>query len=204
MATQTSNYSLVKPAATEAIDVSQLNGNMDIIDTAMAGLQTGLDALVKFTSQSLTNSQKEQARTNIGAVSATDAVLVNSSQSLNDTQKLTARSNIGAGDAATVANHTEKFNSMFLIRDYTGELSSIASGYLETLDADAFNISDIPGYTPVAVVKYNTGSRYLSPVSIIVRTTGGVFAVRNTNSAALTNITMTISFLFVKTELIGL
>ena len=35
MATYTTNYNLKKPAGTELIKVSDINGNMDIIDTAM-------------------------------------------------------------------------------------------------------------------------------------------------------------------------
>lgn len=41
MATQTPNYGLSKPAGTDPVDISVLNGNADIIDTALHDLDTG-------------------------------------------------------------------------------------------------------------------------------------------------------------------
>lgn len=41
MSSQTTNLNLVKPAVTEAIDISVINGNMDIIDAAVGLLNTG-------------------------------------------------------------------------------------------------------------------------------------------------------------------
>lgn len=41
MATQTPNYGLSKPAGTDPVDISVLNGNTDIIDTALHDLDTG-------------------------------------------------------------------------------------------------------------------------------------------------------------------
>lgn len=41
MATTTPNYGLTKPAENEAVQVSVLNGNADIIDTALHDLDTG-------------------------------------------------------------------------------------------------------------------------------------------------------------------
>lgn len=54
---------------------------------------------VKFISQSLTSTQKKQARTNIGAAATGDipsGVVLYTSQTLTEAQKLQARSNIGA------------------------------------------------------------------------------------------------------------
>ena len=41
MATNTTNYSLVKPAYDDAVDVADINGNMDKVDTALNGLGKG-------------------------------------------------------------------------------------------------------------------------------------------------------------------
>ena len=41
MATLTPNYGLSKPAGTDPVDISVLNGNADIIDTALHDLETG-------------------------------------------------------------------------------------------------------------------------------------------------------------------
>jgi hypothetical protein len=41
MATNTPNFNLVKPDFTDVVDVTDLNGNMDIIDTALATIPSG-------------------------------------------------------------------------------------------------------------------------------------------------------------------
>jgi len=38
MATYTSNYNLKKPSASDTVNIADINGNMDIIDEAMKGL----------------------------------------------------------------------------------------------------------------------------------------------------------------------
>jgi len=73
MATYTTNLNLKKPAGTDTADIGDINDNMDILDAAV-------NNCVKYSaSQSLTSSQKTQARTNIGATSAAD---VNSSMTV--------------------------------------------------------------------------------------------------------------------------
>ena len=42
MATQTTNYGLVKPATTDLIDIMVLNGNADVIDSVMYGSASGI------------------------------------------------------------------------------------------------------------------------------------------------------------------
>ena len=52
--------------------------------------------------QSLTDEQKAQARSNIGADTVQGAVLYDAAQNLTDNQKTQARNNIGAGDSASL------------------------------------------------------------------------------------------------------
>lgn len=49
MSTNTTNLNLVKPDYGEALDVSDINGNMDIIDGAVGGLQDSVSPLVNNT-----------------------------------------------------------------------------------------------------------------------------------------------------------
>ena len=42
MATNTTNYSLVKPAYTDTADIADINGNMDKVDTALQALGKGI------------------------------------------------------------------------------------------------------------------------------------------------------------------
>lgn len=66
-------------------------------------IQVGTADAVKYTEQTLTESEKAQARTNIGA--ANDAEVVKFvEQTLSDAQKLQARINIGAADNDNVVN----------------------------------------------------------------------------------------------------
>ena len=64
MSTQTTNIGLTKQAGTDAQDLDILNGNLDIIDSEVGGLKS---SAVKYTSQTLTDAQKAQARDNIHA-----------------------------------------------------------------------------------------------------------------------------------------
>ncbi len=41
MSTLTPNFSLIKPDFTDVVDVTDLNDNMDIIDTALATIPSG-------------------------------------------------------------------------------------------------------------------------------------------------------------------
>lgn len=58
--------------------------------------------VVKFVSQSLSSTEQGVARTNIGAADAADVVTL-SSMTLTDTQKSTVRTSIGAASAADVS-----------------------------------------------------------------------------------------------------
>ena len=87
----------------------------DWTDQITAILQQCVDATagtVKYSeSQSLTDSQKTQARTNIGAISSanipTDYVSFQNTQSLTNTQKARARANIGANATATLISGSD-------------------------------------------------------------------------------------------------
>lgn len=47
MATNTTNFTLKKPAYTDTADIADINGNMDKVDTALQGLGTGLAIISK-------------------------------------------------------------------------------------------------------------------------------------------------------------
>jgi hypothetical protein len=44
MATNTPNFNLVKPDLTDIVDIGDINGNMDIIDSALAS-GSGIDSV---------------------------------------------------------------------------------------------------------------------------------------------------------------
>lgn len=49
MSSSTENLNLVKPALSEAADITVINGNMDIIDAAVGALQASTEDLVTLT-----------------------------------------------------------------------------------------------------------------------------------------------------------
>lgn len=55
MSTQTTNYNLVKPDYSDAADIADINGNMEIIDTAMKGLE---DSKQPISDNTLTTTAK--------------------------------------------------------------------------------------------------------------------------------------------------
>lgn len=62
MATTTPNYGLTKPAGTDPVDISVLNGNADIIDTALHGLATSKQDAQEgmgLSQESYTTAEKE-------------------------------------------------------------------------------------------------------------------------------------------------
>ncbi len=108
----------VKEAAetleTYADRLLQVETDVTLLETSVNNMRNTLTATtekangaVRFdVSQFLNSTQQAQARTNIGAVSASDipqgVVRYDESQSLSDTQKNTARTNIGAAASADI------------------------------------------------------------------------------------------------------
>lgn len=48
MATNTTNYNLVKPDTTDKVNISQINGNMDILDTQLKAVDNAKQPLLTF------------------------------------------------------------------------------------------------------------------------------------------------------------
>lgn len=83
--------------------------NADTVDEAINKVKGKADAAVRYdAAQSLTDTQKAQARTNIGATSAADvdekvsgSVKATTTQTFTNDQKTQARTNIGAAETAS-------------------------------------------------------------------------------------------------------
>lgn len=94
-------------AAQEAAQTAEgMQGQIDGLDGRLDTAEASLANAVKVTAQSFTDTQKAQARTNIGAISineiptVTGAVAYDTHQNLTDAQKITARNNINAAVVA--------------------------------------------------------------------------------------------------------
>ena len=91
-------------------DTTTIKTKVDGIEATLGTVQTAAGSAVKVTSQTLTESEKLQARTNIGAAAAAEFVGVNS-QSFTSSQQAQARENIaalGASDVADVVRVSEQ------------------------------------------------------------------------------------------------
>ena len=91
-------------------DTTTIKSKVDGIEATLGTVQTDAGSAVKVTSQTLTESEKLQARTNISAVSSAEAVLVDA-QNLTTSQQAQARTNIaalGSSDVADVVRVSEQ------------------------------------------------------------------------------------------------
>lgn len=91
-------------------DTTTIKSKVDGIETTLGTVQTAAGSAVKVVSQTLTESEKLQARTNIGAAAAAEFVGVNS-QSFTSSQQAQARENIaalGSSDVADVVRTSEQ------------------------------------------------------------------------------------------------
>ena len=115
--------------------------NADTVDVAINKVKGKADAAVRYdAAQSLTDTQKAQARTNIGATSAADvdakvsgSVKATEAQNYTNTQKAQARTNIGA---AAAANYT----ATLTVAGWTGT----AAPYIQEATVAGILASDTP------------------------------------------------------------
>lgn len=180
-------------------DAQKLQGRQNIGAAAAADIPTDY---VAYTSQSLTNDQKTQARNNISAAPSTmpGAVRYDATQSLTDAQKLQARQNIGAASVdavisgavlystAQTLNNTEKAQARTNIGarskdDFAFELIEIQSG--NTMDVDITVSDSLSG--PVLVLDGIEGASSGNDVKItgVAAPSAGNDAVNKTYADSL-------------------
>ena len=107
-------------------DTTTIKTKVDAIESTLGTVQTAAASAVKVAAQTLTDAEKLQARTNIGAAAAAEAVSVNS-QSFTSSQQAQARANIGAlgaADAVLVDAQTLTTSQQAQARANIGALSA--------------------------------------------------------------------------------
>lgn len=149
------------------------------------------------------------------AISNTNVVLGTAQQSLNAGQKEQVLTNIGAVSQAELATAQDNIlgilSDAILFRTYTYTTSSISSSSSYVITESEFGITDIEGYTRVAVVGYyadsaGTAITAVAPVEMeMQRTTSdivtGVMRIRNLATSSGTR-TVSMTIMFVKDELL--
>lgn len=156
-----------------------LNVDLDLAPVATSGdywdleniPETYSDVVRYGASQSLNAAQKQQARTNIGAVSSSEVtgVVKYTAQELTEEQKAQARKNIGTLDADYIENQIEK------AKDYVALIDQVnGDTYLVSMQ-DGELVSDI-GVQDIKIVQapnkvnYMRGE-YFDPTGMIVTAT---------------------------------
>lgn len=226
--------------------VDGINTRVGAAETAISGINTTISGLnaVKYTEQSLTNAQKQQARENIGAVTGNEVVTL-SEQTLTSAQKTTVRTKLDLGDAATkgvvndltadsagyvldarqgktlsdsissvasdlsetdtaVSTLNTILSSLFRKVTYEFAYDSLASGSNKSYSAAELGMTEITGYTPIAVHSISTGyanvivTRFnLTPSSAYALT------IRNMSGSAQSSENGSITIIYVRTSAIA-
>jgi hypothetical protein len=186
MATTTINYNLKKPSGTDIVDITDINGNMDIIDTK---IKETIDA-VGTTNQNVTESSNKIAILNgSGAVvekvskSVYDAFLTSNATSLADkSNKNDYVANTGyAVTAGTSTAYTITLNpaptayadgQQFIINPHvdcvttpTLNVNELGAGTILKQDGTAISSGDIKANKPLSLVR--VGSNFF------IRSSGG-------------------------------
>ena len=127
-------------------------------------------------------------------------VLTISQQTLSEEQKAQVLENIGAD--AMVAPIQAVLSEAFKLVEKTCSVAAVNAGKTKGLTAAAFGFEEIEGYTPVAVVRYSTGTSALCPYGILPTLNGTVMSLRNVTTSATSAATATVRMLYVRNELL--
>ena len=103
MATNTTNYNLKKPALTDFYDVADQNGNMDLIDAAMKGLEDGKVAKVEGKSLS-TNDFTTDEKTKLAGIASGAQVNTVTSVAGKTGAVTLDKTNVGLGNVDNTAD----------------------------------------------------------------------------------------------------
>lgn len=125
-------------------------------------------------------------------------VLTISQQTLTDSQKQQVRQNIGAASEDTVSDITESLTEPVVIKTYSASITVAASSYL-AVSKSTLGITTPEGYAPFAVAGYRCSVRYglMSRVSILDDGEDTVLTVHNASSSQL-KATVYISIAYIK------
>ena len=129
-------------------------------------------------------------------------VLTISAQELTSDQMEQVRKNIGAAGVSDMESVTNTLTAAFMIREYSYKVASVAANTNAVLSATNFGITEIEGYTPVAITYFTSGSNALVVYRVSAVVSGTVAAIRNVTNAAVTNKTFTVRILFARNALL--
>lgn len=175
MATNTTNYNLKKPALTDFYDVADQNGNMDLIDAAMKGLEDGKVAKVEGKNLS-TNDFTTDEKTKLQNIAANAQVNVIETVKVNGVA-LTPTSKVVdvPVPAATVVNNTlTSTSTTAALSAAQGKvLKDLADGHIATGINTANGVHGLRYYNDVlsyyngtAWIEIETGSGGVAPGNV--------------------------------------
>ena len=125
-------------------------------------------------------------------------VLTISQQTLTDSQKQQVRQNIGAASEDTVSGITESLTELVVIKTYSAPITVAASNYL-AVTKSTLGIATPEGYVPFAVAGYRCSVRFglMSRITILDDADDIVMTVHNASSSQL-KATVYISIAYIK------
>lgn len=129
-------------------------------------------------------------------------VLTISQQTLTDTQKNQVRQNIGAANETTVAGLTEKLTSVFIKKSYSISVTVPSNGFINVTDS-MLGMETPSGYEPFtfAVVRANTHYIVFNRMNVLATGTDAVLTVHNLSTERAA--TLDITVIYIKTGFIG-
>ena len=178
----------------ELYDASGVSGEYTV---DAHGIEYYLSTTVALTSQSLYGENlKDKLRRDVLTISA---------QALTDAQKEQARENIGAVSADQLATKMDKNAPLFFSKQYsTTSTVSVNSNAEKVLTYGNFGITPIEGYIPVAIVSFSGKAgillRRFDKLSNDADSGATIIAVRNVTGSTISGFTPSITLLYVKSE----
>lgn len=125
-------------------------------------------------------------------------VLTISAQELSDTQKTQVLTNIGAAPASIAEMLSTVMDGLFKITTHKFATPSISSNSYRTITAEELGITQIAGYKLIAFPSIISGTHYFTIARFTPETTGAVLTIHNSHTSSVSSKTVTVTALWVK------
>lgn len=151
----------------------------------------------------LTQSEYD-ALVNAGTVDANTTYFITDGQNITTASAVTYDNTNSGMTATNVQGAIDEINTtmspLFYLGSYTYTAASVAAGENINISRTNFSITDVTGYTPLAVRKIGVSKAGFNITSFNASGVSSVLSVRNDTSAAIANTTFTITIIYVKSN----
>lgn len=111
---------------------------------------------------------------------------------------------MGCASNTGLTNINSSLDSLIKLKDYSCSYSVTANGRA-AITASDLNVATPSGYTPIGFYLIATGNANVIARNIYSRSTGSntMVEVKNTSTSALSNLTLEISLIYIKSGFVG-